>query len=364
MAAQGSANGIGATFAWLDAGFSWWIGELRDMAPRGLLEFWEGGNSTIDINVLPSEIIVAKRAGGRITPLARVVRDSLVAQTLARAIPRDPPALSWLSDPVILRLTPDGALERKLRLPLAARRDLPDILRHEVERQSPVGAANIYYDYLATPDAEGLDVILRMVRRDDVDNALELCRSAGVDPSSIAFAEDDAPATGGTFPVSPQAARAFVYRRRLVPILAACVAALTLCLVGATYLRGQAVLDDLSDRVDTAHAAARSVERMQNQIASSERGAALLSKDKRSPAAVQVLSEVSRVLPNGAWLYEFELSQGEVRIHGFAHAAASLIAAFDASPMFSDAQFRSPLMQGPSGDLERFDMSFKVRPVS
>jgi hypothetical protein len=50
-----------------------------------------------------------------------------------------------------------------------------------------------------------------------------------------------------------------------------------------------------------------------------------------------------------------------VRIRGLSNSAAALIALFDTSPMFADAQFRAPLMQGPRAGLERFDMSFQLR---
>jgi len=120
----------------------------------------------------------------------------------------------------------------------------------------------------------------------------------------------------------------------------------------------------MSDRVAAAQEKAQIVERIQRQIATSERRAKLIAHQKQNPATVQVLAEVTRVLPQSAWIYEFEMSGNEVRIHGFAHDAASLIAAFDASQLFGDAQFRSPLMQGLSAGVERFDMSFRVRSPS
>ena len=50
-----------------------------------------------------------------------------------------------------------------------------------------------------------------------------------------------------------------------------------------------------------------------------------------------------------------------MRLHGFSAEAASLIALFDASPYFADAEMRSPLMQGPDPGLQRFDISVKLR---
>ncbi|HWA31580.1 MAG TPA: PilN domain-containing protein [Rhizomicrobium sp.] len=363
MLAQNAQDGAHAVRQRMEAGFSWWTGELRDMVPQNIRAFFAAIHGAVEIAVMPSEIIVVRRAGQVTTTLARIMRDALAPQMLAKAVPRETGLLSWLADPVVLRLPLSGVLEREFRLPRTARRDLPNIVRHEIGRQSPVDAASIYYEYRAIPDADGLRIRLRMVRRDDVDAALALCRTAGIDPSAIAFTDDDEPADGGNFPVSPQAARAGLNRMRLVPRLALAAIMLAVLFLAAIFLRGQWILSDLSERVAAAQASAESVERLQRQIAMSERGASLLSQQKRDPAAVQILAEVTRLLPDGAWLYEFELSGGEVRIHGFARSASSLIAVFDASPLFRDAQFRSPLMQGPTGDTERFDMSFKLKPV-
>jgi general secretion pathway protein L len=358
MLAQDLKSRPGALWEGLKTGFAWWAGELGAMVPQSLRGLFETGAITIDVT--PSEIIVARRGGRNVTTLARIVRDDLAVRTLARSIPPEPRAVAWLADPVILRLPANDALERNLKLPLAARSDLANILHYEVERQSPVGAENIYYDYRVMPAADGLDVSLRIIRRDGVDDVLALCRNAEIEPAAITFIDDDL-ADGGNFPVPPAEARKLAARRRVVPMLAALACVLVLGVIGGAYLRGQSVADDLSERVAQAQIKAQDVERLQRQIAASEKGAALLARQKRSPATVQVLAEVTRVLPDGAWIYEFEMSGGEVRIHGFAHAAESLIAQFDASPLFGDAQFRSPLMQGPNVGLERFDLSFKIK---
>ncbi len=131
--------------------------------------------------------------------------------------------------------------------------------------------------------------------------------------------------------------------------------------MGSFYLRGAAVAADLDARVEAARARAVVVERLQQRLDAANRQAAFLAQQKRNPAAVAVLATVARLLPDDAWLYEFELNGDEVRLHGFSSEAASLIALFDSSPYFGDAELRSPLMQGPSPALQRFDISFKLR---
>ncbi|HUD52832.1 PilN domain-containing protein, partial [Parvibaculum sp.] len=88
---------------------------------------------------------------------------------------------------------------------------------------------------------------------------------------------------------------------------------------------------------------------------------AFLGEAKKSPLLVGILAEVTNILLDGTWLFEFQLNGKEVRIRGYSPEASKLIALFDAAPQFTNAQFRSPLVQGQSKELERFDLSFDIR---
>ena len=340
----------------------WWKRELASMLPQRLRDAFGGGRDALIVDAQPAEFVVCRRAGAFETVVARVPRDEFAGRALRLAVPPAEGLAAWLADPVILQMPAEDALTRALRLPRGARSNLDGILRHEVVRQSPIDAANIYYDWrVAGDDGEALDIALRIIRREPVDECLALCRGAGIAVSAVEFAGDETPAGGGTFPVDAQAERRLRLQPRLVPALIGLLLLLGAGLVAGAYLRGAAVAADLDGRVEAARSRAMVVERLQRQLDAANRQAAFLNQQKRNPAAVAVLATVARLLPDNAWLYEFELNGDEVRLHGFSAEAASLIALFDASPFFSDAQFRSPLMQGPIPALQRFDVSFKLR---
>jgi general secretion pathway protein L len=355
---DGAALRPGDWIEQLGAGWRWWLGELASFVPQPLRAAFSGGEDVIVIEVQPTEFVVTRRAGAYEDVIARIPRDEFAARTLRLSVPQKK---GWLADPVVLRLPADEALTRPLRLPRGAARNLDPILRHEVVRQSPIDALNIYYDYQVTErDAEGIDVMLRIIRREPVDALLQLCREAGVAVSAVIF-EGDAQLAAGTFPVDAAAARRLRMAPRIVPLLCGLLLLVLAGLVFSIYARGEAVASDLSDRVDAARGGAMAVEMLQRKLDAANRQAAFLAQQKRNPAAVAVLANVARLLPDGTWLYEFELNGDEVRLHGFSGQAASLIALFDSAPAFTDAQFRAPLMQGPTPSLQRFDLSMRLR---
>lgn len=360
MDAAGLSNGGWSTR--VGAGWRWWLEELAQMVPGRVREAFATSDDAVVIDVQPEEFVVCRRAGAFETVIARIPRDGFAARALNLAVPRVTGFRRWLADPVILQLPAGEALIRSMRLPAGARRNLADILRHEVVRQSPIAAQDIYYDYrIDGTSPGGLDVTLRILRREPIDELLRLCAEADIAVSAIAFAGDTARAGSGTFPVDAAAARELRRRPWIIPALAGLVLLLTILLIGCFYWRGASVADDLADRVDAARGGATTVEILQRRLDAANRQAAFLAQQKRNPAAVAVLATVARLLPDDAWLYEFELNGDEVRLHGFSTRAASLIALFDASPYFGEAQFRAPLMQGQTPGTQRFDISFKLR---
>ena len=343
-------------------GLRWWLTQLAPFVPLRLKEAFTISDDAILIAARPDEFVVTRRAGAFETPIARIPRDEFAARALRLSAPTKTGLFAWLADHVILLLAAEEALVRPLRLPRGAARNLEAILRHEVARQSPLDASDIYYDYRVTgADRDGLDLALRIIRRAPVDACVEQCREAGIALSAIAFEGDTQRPRGGDFPVDAAAARRFRLAPRIVPTLAALLLLLVAGFVATIYLRGEAEAADLSAWIDAARGGAMEVASLQRKLDAANRQAAFLAQQKSSPAAVAVLATVARLLPDDASLYEFELNGDEIRLHGFSPQAASLIALFDSSPFFSDAQFRSPMMQGPTPSLQRFDLSAKLR---
>ena len=362
MQAEGVGLRPGELLGRVQWGWRWWVGELAQFVPASLRGAFSTADDALLVDAHETEFVVSQQSSSRLITIARIPRDEFAARTLRLSVPHESGFRRWLSDPVILRLPAERALVRLLHLPTGARANLDAILRHEVARQSPLAAQDIYYDYRITSENKGtLDVELRIIRRREIDDLTALCQEAGIALAAVEFDSDMSRADGGSFPVDPGAARTLALRPRLVPLLAALVLSLALALVGSIYLRGEMIAGDLSDRVDQARERAVAVERLQRGLDTANRQASFLTLQKRSPAAIAVLATLSRLLPDDAWLYEFEMNGDEVRMHGFSTSAASLIALLDSSPYFRDAEFRSPLMQGPSAALQRFDIAFKLR---
>ena len=344
----------------LDTVWRWWRGEVAALLPDRVRRWLDGGVTVIAIDLDGAGAVLRRFEDGRMSEIGRLPHFD-AANLRAALAPYL--AQSVLSRPSFaLRLPDTAALRRTLSLPAAARRDLATLLDIELERQSPLDRAEIHHAYRVVEAGAGrIALDWRLVRKRSVAPALEVCREAGIDLAAIAFAGDDAPPDGGTLPVATGAARLLRARRAMVRGLLLLIAALLLAATAGVYQRNQSAADAFAVRVDRTRLAALGALRLEHAVAATRSRDALLLRERQKLSVTRILAETTRLLPQGSWLTAFSYGNGEVRLRGYSNAASSLIAVFDASPLFAGAEFAAPLVQAQSRDLEQFDLTVKLR---
>ena len=120
-------------------------------------------------------------------------------------------------------------------------------------------------------------------------------------------------------------------------------------------------LSAIRTQVEQAKKDAEIAELLQKEAAELTERSKFLSIKKRALPTIRLLDELSRTIPDDSWLYEIQLNGKDVRIFGFSPSASGLIGLLDGSAVFTNAQFRSPVTQGPRRGTERFDLSFILR---
>jgi general secretion pathway protein L len=264
---------------------------------------------------------------------------------------------------VAVELSAEDVLRRRFELPAASRSTLARAVPFELERLSPIEADRLYYDYtiLETPKTKKqAELELRIVKRSAVDSAIALARAAGLRVGAIRFAGDGREAHWKSFPLDRAAWLRLKWRQWNVPALAGLALFLGVAVVFAAYMRGASAASALSDEVDAAATRAAVVHRLNHEISDVQAQIEFPLAQKRAPFLLAMLREVTRVLPDGTWLTEFQLDGGKVHIQGFSKSASDVVADIDRSPMFANAQFMAPLQTAQNGN-ERFDLSFDLK---
>jgi Tfp pilus assembly protein PilN len=113
-------------------------------------------------------------------------------------------------------------------------------------------------------------------------------------------------------------------------------------------------LDALQEQIRNVQPAATRSAELERQIAQANQRLRLLDEFRaRARADMEVLAELTRLLPPPAWLNSLDLTARQVMIAGEIDQAAPLLKTLDASPLFAGSEFNLPPMRvaGPDGKL-------------
>lgn len=347
----------------------WWLGELRAMVPAPLLRLFQARTDLVLFDVGEHAVLLRRvRAQGE-ADIGRIDLDTSDAPGRQAQFDALADQVGGAKKQVIVRLPPDRVLRKVLDLPAAARENLGEILTFEMDRTTPFAPEEVYFTYRIVEVArqtKRLSVELLILPRMSADPALEMVRSWGlhVDRLEVQTRGARAGAAPGTvvdFLPAASDARSLPRRRPLTALLA--VAALAL-LATALYLplHGQAqVIEtlraDVASARQKADAARRQREAREQAISQSN---FIIERKLRRPAFVDVLDELTTLLPDKTWLIRLRYYGDELQAFGNSPTASALVGLLEDSPMFTNTQFRAPVTRDPRLGVERFHIGTRV----
>jgi hypothetical protein len=108
------------------------------------------------------------------------------------------------------------------------------------------------------------------------------------------------------------------------------------------------------------------VEKLQRQKEELRKEISELVKMKSGVVSkVEMLKELTQILPSTVWVWNLKYTGREVEISGFADSASDLISLLDKSPLFEKVEFLAPVTKererGPAGDKEKERFKIKMR---
>ena len=88
--------------------------------------------------------------------------------------------------------------------------------------------------------------------------------------------------------------------------------------------------------------------------------------DRRSISKVEILRELTQLLPATVWIWNFKYTGRDLEISGFADSASELISLLDRSPLFERVEFLAPVTkererrEGVDKERERFKIKARL----
>jgi general secretion pathway protein L len=341
---------------------AWWGSELRALLPRRWRDALAGGADWYLLERRDGDWWLYRDGTGEAPTHWSDASDPAIQQQALRQ------ALSQV-DPQDLRLAlclPSASgLRRVIALPLAARDNLAQVVRFEIDRQTPFRAEQVYVDVreVAQPATEGrFAVELVAVPKSTLDPLLERLAALRIRIDAVDLRAPDGRAGANLLPPEQRPSRSDPRRRLNIALATACVLLVGLVLGQWLHNRQQA-LAEMQAQVDTMRSEAQQVATLRQQLQDNAGAAGFLAQKKKDTVSVlALLDELTRRLPETAWLERFSVdSGGQLGFQGQSVQAAKLIDALKDATLIRDVGFQGSIQPDPTTGKERFYMVGKVR---
>jgi general secretion pathway protein L len=340
----------------LDEFWSWWSGELLGLLPQEIQDALAQRNQRLFI-ALDDQVIVVRQGPSASSPeVQRIERNA--PEGVGRNLSAD-------ARDLVLMLPDDKVLSTPISLPLAAEENLHEVLTFEMDKHTPFSGDKVYFDYVIArreTSTQELTIDLVYSSRDAVDNLVEAVARQGLTPSQVTgrnVAGDELRSVNLLPPERRRNRRKTLHRLNLA-LAASCVLLLAVAIT-LPIVQKNAAIGSLESQVEEAAATAREGSNLRDDLEKMADASRFLAAKKQSDVLiVEVVDEISRILPDHTWISRLDVQGAEIQLQGQSSSSSSLIAIVETSDMFENARFRSPVVQVAGTKEDRFHLSADV----
>jgi general secretion pathway protein L len=341
--------------------FDWWFHQLAGLLPMAMAGDAGGRPDALIVEMDADELAILIRRNGETHRKERIPADT-APRELAAAIAKlenRPPLL-------LIGLPPAQLLQKRLSLPIAAERDLGNVLNFEIERETPFTADEVYWTYAvrgSDASAARLDVDLLLVPRGAVDALMSVVIDAGLKPAGIEVADENGTATFISLEAGTRPGDWTHARRPLLP-LAAAACVLAIVAAALPFIFQQWALASTDAAIAALSATARDAAALHQSIDRAIGTAGFLEKERaQNGSALGTLAALTQAIPDEAYLTAATLRSGKLTLTGMSPSAAQIIDELAQSDDFREPAFEAPVTQSQESDLETFTISVSVPPA-
>jgi len=352
----------------------WWSGELRPLIPASVLRWFEVPGEKLLITSAQSEWLMWRAGKDGVQLLDRLAIDADPEQSrdrLQACLDRFQEALTA----VIYCLPAHLMLSKRLRMPLAAEANLRQAVGFELDRQTPFKPEEVYFDVkVVQRDAPFIDVDLYLVLRSEVDAMLQQLARLGlnlqgvdIDRAAASDAAEQTPPQPLQINLLPPAQRGRRSNRRVRfnwMLGAAAVVLLVVLMAESLYLRSDN-LQQLQQQRDSLRSEAMQVSKLEQQLDEAIEAANFLAEQQaNTPQMLDVIAEVTALLPQHTWIQRLQMNGTELELLGLSDRSQQMIELLDRSPMLDNSSFKGTIATDRRLNKERFTATAKINPAA
>jgi len=339
--------------------FRWWWEELRNAMPAQFRARLQYARRRLLIQVEHGELVLGIDDGDAVQSLDSfsVDQDIQLLQQRVRELLQQHELAEVSRD---LLLSQDVVLRTQVVMPLATEANLRQALAYEMDRHTPFQADQVFYNWrVLSRDREAgqLHFELHVTPSGPVEEQVALLKKLGLAPTGVDIKTPD-----GSLGLNllPEAMRYHIVKQqvRVNWAIAAGTAFLLVFVMAQSLWLREHQLESIGDAIENVRAEAMTVQQIRKQIEDAGEAAGFLQGRKIDNGyKVEMLAELTRVLPENTYLDRLSLHAETIQMQGKSDNAQSLIELVNDSPYFANASFRGPTRLDSRSRKEIFDLS-------
>ena len=347
------ANGPAAQF------LRWWGEELRNAMPSQFRERMQYARRKLLMQVSDTDLIFSVDNSKAIQSLDSVSidQDPQLQQQRIRDLLQRHELVEVNRD---LLLPEAVVLHTRVTMPLAAEANLRQALAYEMDRHTPFSAEEVFFGWhnlSRDREAGQLHFELYVTPREAVEAQIEHLKRLGLPPTGV-----DIATTNGPLGINllPEALRYRVINKqaRLNWVIGAVAIFMMIFVMAQSLWLREHQAKVLSEAIEDVRSQALAVQQIRKQIDDASEAAGFLQSRKiENGYKVEMLAELTRVLPEDTYLDRLSMHLGTTQMQGKSGNAQSLIELVNDSPYFENASFRGPTRLDNRSGKEIFDLT-------
>jgi general secretion pathway protein L len=337
----------------------WWTNELMTAIPTTLRQLLFNSNKLV-LNIEEGSIKIYKIIGIKEEYITQIQDLDITTAKVNSLI-----GGGNIAEKIVV-IPHDQVLAKKVTFPIATEENIREVLSFEMDRLTPFKSSQVYYDnYLISrnKNKSTIDLKLVVIPRDRIDSLLDKLSRMDIRPHVVTAKDDSAEKVMpiNLLPVEKRAKKINALKIINYTLVGVMLILLVVSLLFPIWNKMK-YIEKLEPELTDLTKNAEQITKLRKQVEKAEGEALFLTEKKENTLLVlEVVDELTQIIPDDTWVSQLEIKNNEVHIHGESVSSASLLPIIEASEIFVNAQFRSPVTQNRRNNTERFHLSAKLR---
>jgi general secretion pathway protein L len=324
--------------------FSWWFARLTELLPNA----WTNqavrmrAGIIVDVGAAGDVTVSIRHSDGRLEPVSLGIAVRLAGRK-----------------PILLRPPAGAVLVKHHTVPTAPRRQLDQLLRHELARITPFPADDLFWRWDGHPkpgDKARTAVTLTIVPKMVLAPALAALENVGLKAHSVETGPGERPRL---LPIGDPADRSS--GTVLIRGLAGACACLAVAALVLPFGLQALALHRTEAGIAELQPAIAQVDATRKGIAAGDAGRDILTREQdRTGDVLQTLATVTRILPDDTYLTDFALRERHMTLSGRSASAPRLITALSADPAIVGPAFAAPVTRIEGATSDAFSIKAEI----